>query len=356
MVGMFGRGVNSERDFAIGGQNIVHDVARIPMTERTRWLAWLSALLASCVFITAIANPTPPRQPRNAQRVQRFKPANLDFEQGTIAWRGGAARLRIVPDGKVGRALEIAPLAGDWQYAIQWDAARLEVGRQYVMSAWVKASGDSVERFRFGLWDNHGRRWVAATDATATPEWTHHRFHFTNSSANPLSIEIGKSSPSPAALLVDTIRLDDASDSPPTYVQNGQFEAGTSGWDASAATLASAPGLEGRGLALHASSGSYQYAIQWNGPVLDRGVAYQFRVAVRSGTAGDQPFQAGIWDPRESRWVATVTGTSSPTWREYRVGFTSTSSNPIAFELLKNSPTRGSMLFDSVGLEKLPQP
>jgi hypothetical protein len=280
---------------------------------------------------------------------------NPDFEAGITGWSSGDAQLRAVEGGQSGKCLEIQGITGNFQYAIQWDIVSLEIGKSYALVFWVKSGSPASEPFRVGFWDNREGRWVAAQDGHTTDRWTQHSLEFTNTTSNPLSVEIVKNSPSKGSLLVDSLRLGKADEiEPGFYVENGDFENGMAGWDGGQASLRNTGGGQtGNCLELAPAGGDFQYAIQWNGPRLSLRATYEFSFWVKSGSSGDQPFRAGVWDKQASQWAGVTEGISSQTWTAHRIEFTNTTRNPVSFELIKNSPMKGTMLFDSVSMRKL---
>ena len=136
-------------------------------------------------------------------------------------------------------------------------------------------------------------------------------------------------------------------------LSNGDFDSDTAGWEAARATVQAVNGGHiGKCLELSAMEGDYQYAIQWNAGALEKRAAYELTFWVKSGTSGDQPFRVGIWDAPASKWIASQTGMSSQTWTGHRLRFTNSTADAISVELVKNSPTKGTMLFDSISLKE----
>jgi hypothetical protein len=141
---------------------------------------------------------------------------------------------------------------------------------------------------------------------------------------------------------------------PGASVLNGDFEAGISPWSGGWATLRTLDGGQsGKCLELKAEQGPSQYAIEWNLIRLRPGGHYRLSFWVKSGSSGDEAFIVGLWDPQAMSWAASQSGRSTGTWTEFDVPFTNTSPNRLSLELMKNSPTKGSMLFDSVRLAAL---
>jgi len=135
------------------------------------------------------------------------------------------------------------------------------------------------------------------------------------------------------------------------YVRNGDFESGVAPWGGGwAKTRVVEGGQSGKGLELEAEQGSSQYVMQANFGRLERGKKYKLVAWTRSGSSGDEPFVVGVWDAMAGRFVASKYGQTSMQWQQHEVEFTNDSENPLSVELMKNSPSKGTMLFDSVTL------
>lgn len=135
------------------------------------------------------------------------------------------------------------------------------------------------------------------------------------------------------------------------YLRNGDFEAGAEPWGGGWAQLRLVKeGQAGMGLELVPEQGASQYIMQRDFGRLARGRKYELVVWTKSGSAGDEPFVVGIWDNAAARFVAAKYGTTSSEWQRQEVTFTNDSDNLLSVELMKNSPSTGTMLFDSVTL------
>ena len=132
-------------------------------------------------------------------------------------------------------------------------------------------------------------------------------------------------------------------------ISNGAFTANTTGWTASACTIAStAGGQSGNCCTLTRSSGDSQYLYQSLSD-LEFGVLYHLCAYVKSGTSGNEAFALRLLDADRSRTIYSKTGTSSATWTQYELPFRSYHGNNVV-ALVKNSSTAGTMLFDTVTL------
>ncbi|MGA3017206.1 MAG: carbohydrate binding domain-containing protein [Bryobacteraceae bacterium] len=144
-------------------------------------------------------------------------------------------------------------------------------------------------------------------------------------------------------------RLLEVSQVPRTALVNGDFESGTAPWAGGWATLRTVGGGQsGKCLELEGERGDSQFAMEWNALKLKPGSNYRLLAWVKSGSSGDERFRVGLWDSRENRWVAYRDGTATGAWIQYTIDFTAASSHVLSCELMKNSRTKGSMLFDSV--------
>lgn len=144
------------------------------------------------------------------------------------------------------------------------------------------------------------------------------------------------------------------SSQPSGYVRNGDFELETRDWSGGWADLRTVGiGVSGNCLELNGKYGSQQYALGAL-PRLTPATQYEFSFWVKSGTSGDESFEVGLWDAISMRWVVSQTGRSSSQWTKYSLNYTTDTADRLSVELMKDSPTKGSMLFDSVHL--IPRP
>ncbi len=138
------------------------------------------------------------------------------------------------------------------------------------------------------------------------------------------------------------------------YIRNGDFESGSESWvTGSAKARAVEGGHSGKALALEPETGTGQYLMQWNFARLERGKKYKLVVWTRSGGASPEPFVVGVWDNAASRYVASRRGDTSMQWERQEVEFTNDSDNLLSVELMKNSPSKNPILFDSVSLTEV---
>jgi hypothetical protein len=138
------------------------------------------------------------------------------------------------------------------------------------------------------------------------------------------------------------------------YIRNGDFESGSEPWDSGWATLHLIDGGQsGMALALDATEGTGQYAMQRNFGRLELGRKYRFVVWTKSGSSGDERFEVGIWDDTASRFVVSREGRTSGQWKRQEIDFVNNSGRPLSVELAKKSPSKGTMLFDSVSLTEV---
>ena len=135
------------------------------------------------------------------------------------------------------------------------------------------------------------------------------------------------------------------------YLRNGDFESQLAPWAGGWAKLRVVEGGQsGKCLELDAEQGSSQYAMQWNFAWLEPGRRYRLTAWVRSGSSGDEPFRVGLWDDKALRWVAARDARTTNQWQEHSLEFTNDSPNRLSLELMKDSPSAGTMLFDSITL------
>lgn len=134
-------------------------------------------------------------------------------------------------------------------------------------------------------------------------------------------------------------------------VVNGDFSTVTTGWSATACTVASVVGGEsGNCLEITRTSATGQYAFQVI--VLTEGKRYKASVYVKSGTSGNETFKVSVEEAGLPGGSSTSTTTAG--WVQHTFTFKSTGgANPTMF-LWKRTDTAGTMLFDSVTLKEIP--
>lgn len=128
-------------------------------------------------------------------------------------------------------------------------------------------------------------------------------------------------------------------------VTNGAFTSNTTGWSTTDCTILSVSGgQQGNCLEITKTGGTWQQA--YRTLALTVGALYKLVVWVRSGTSGDEAYEAYV---EGSGVNALYAGTSSSTWTRVELIFEATETAP-AIKLRKNSSTAGTMLFDTVSI------
>ncbi len=146
-------------------------------------------------------------------------------------------------------------------------------------------------------------------------------------------------------LLVLVTIISCGSKQPANLLVNGTFDQDASGWKPFDCTLASVEGGQaGRCLEIRKKEGSVQYASQ-RMEGLEVGKNYKVVGYVKSGTSGNEKFHISIGP-------VDAIGTSSGQWTAYSVTWKATEPSAGAV-VMKDSPTEGTMLFDSCVLSKL---
>ncbi len=141
-------------------------------------------------------------------------------------------------------------------------------------------------------------------------------------------------------------------------ISNGGFDSSTSGWVAMNAgcTLASiAGGQDDNCLELTRVSGSMQFAMPVLNLTVIEGETYRVTVWVKSGTSGDESFHVDITGD-EWALLSIIEGTTSDTWTQYQASFVATAyqvTEGFKVYLRKNTSTAGTMLFDSVSMQRV---
>ena len=136
-------------------------------------------------------------------------------------------------------------------------------------------------------------------------------------------------------------------------VINGGFDSDTVGWSAVDCTLASiAGGQAGNCLEITRTGADYQIAMQ--SITVIPGKTYKLEGYVKSGTSGNENYKFGIQDTTHSTWIHNVTdGQSSGDWVKHSYQFTAPAGCVlITIQLVKESATAGTMLFDEITLQE----
>src|SRR5262249_49066831 len=135
---------------------------------------------------------------------------------------------------------------------------------------------------------------------------------------------------------------------PRDNVVNGEFETDVLPWIGDSAELRTVPdGHSGNCLELIAQKGVAQYAMQHDTVRIQQGGRYRMTFWVKSGSAGDDPFEVGLWNQRTQRFAVSTRGRAAGDWKEFNVEFLASSADLLSVELMKYSSSKGSMLFDS---------
>jgi hypothetical protein len=132
-------------------------------------------------------------------------------------------------------------------------------------------------------------------------------------------------------------------------ISNPNFTSDTTDWSAVNCTLASvAGGQSGNCLEITRTGGAYQYTGQ--SIACTSGNAYICKAYVKSGTSGNEGFQVQAFGGAE---VGTETGTTSGDWVQYEFTFIADQAS-ISINLIKDSATAGTMLFDTIEVYEIP--
>ena len=182
---------------------------------------------------------------------------NGDFEKGVAEWAGGGAALIAVEGGQSGQCLKLIGDGSPFQYAITWNVAQLNNGGTYELSFWEKSGDSGEQKYLGGVWDPKGSKWITFLDGQSTATWTRRSVRFTTTSRDPVSVELMRLMPGKGDVLFDSVQLRKAKVDD-NLVVNGDFEAGTSGWDAGNASLSTvAGGQSGQALQIEALNGRF---------------------------------------------------------------------------------------------------
>jgi len=136
-------------------------------------------------------------------------------------------------------------------------------------------------------------------------------------------------------------------------VVNGGFPSDTVGWTPVDCTLASiAGGQAGNCLEITRVAESEQSASQ--AITVGPGKTYKLEGYVKSGTSGNENFKFAIQDTTHSTWIHNVTdGQSSGDWVKHSYEFRAPDGCVlITVQLVKESVTAGTMLFDEITLQE----
>jgi hypothetical protein len=133
------------------------------------------------------------------------------------------------------------------------------------------------------------------------------------------------------------------------FCTNGEFSSDTTGWTAVNCTLASvAGGQSGNCLQITQTGGVNQTAYQ-SVTTLVTGRTYRLSGYVKSGTSGNEAF---IIQVTGAGLTLQLTGTSSGSWVQYS-GTAIATGSTTEIDLIKNTATAGTMLFDTIVLEEV---
>lgn len=133
---------------------------------------------------------------------------------------------------------------------------------------------------------------------------------------------------------------------------NPTFDANTTGWDATNATLASVAGGQSNNcLEITRTDGDYQVARE-NKAGLTIGTLYKTSVYVKSGTSGNEAYTVTVQDGSNYSTIATIAGTSSGSWVKVNLYFQATYTT-MRILLIKDSATAGTMLFDEASFKEV---
>lgn len=133
-----------------------------------------------------------------------------------------------------------------------------------------------------------------------------------------------------------------------SLVPNGGFDSDTTGWTPSNSTILSAAGGQtGNALELTRVSGADQEAT--HAVTVEVGKLYELSAWVKSGTSGNEAFQLEL---SEGAAGDILNGTTSGSWVAYTLRRAATTTS-MSISLRKSTATAGTMLFDTVTLNKV---
>jgi hypothetical protein len=306
------------------------------------------SVLGIMVYLALRPSRAPGRGSGGATETRGAGITNGDFEDGTAGWQGGNANLRTTKGGQTGNCLELDATGGTFQYAIQWEIGTLNRGDSYELAFWVKSGTAGDEPFTVGVWDRTANRWMAAESGKSSGSWAGYSLRFSPGANHQVAFEIMKISSKTGTILFDSVSLYPVGEN---LLQNGEFELGTSGWVGGGADITTIEGGNtGECLALAAKD--KLRSVMQQGIDLKASINYDLRFSVKSGTSGDQPFTVGIWDPKKAAWIASLDGRSTGAWVSYTLHFLNSSRRTAAVELINRSAGMGTMLYDSIALQK----
>ena len=337
---------------------------------------------------------------------------NPDFDSDTTGWTATNCTIASVAGGQSGNCLEITRVAAAASHATQLMTG-LVIGSAYRFSAYVKSGTSGDETFTIAV--KVPASTLVAVTGTSSGTWTKYEGTFTAESTSYL-IFLQKVTPTAGTMLFDTAVVEiDASTfrwktsdtaagtweatgvetaSTPTdlsngaqvlftggngadfvlndkwqfraiatngigrltlndrdkfwksadfetLITNGGFDSDTAGWTATDCTLASVAWR----LEITRTGGAEQIADQDVTTVV--GERYRVTAWVKSGTSGNEAYTIGV------DGIGTTAGTSSGAWVKSTFTFTATGTTST-IELIKNTATAGTMLFDEAVILLIP--
>jgi len=129
------------------------------------------------------------------------------FETGLGGWDHSSGTVRFSSDCYSGGCVEFLPFGKGPQYLVQWNTAKVQPGKSYELSAWIRSGTGKPLRMEYGMWDATPSKWIGRQDFTATAQWTNVKLVFLNSTRNDLSPMFWESRGDLGSMFVDEVEL-----------------------------------------------------------------------------------------------------------------------------------------------------
>jgi hypothetical protein len=286
---------------------------------------------------------------------------NGGFEAGISGWDGMKGKIRASSKCYSGGCVEFLPLGKELQYLVSWDAVKLEQGKSYEMTAWLRSGNDKPIRLDCGLWDSSRQKWVGHQDFTATSSWSPVKVHIRNDTKQKLSPIFWQSRGDFGPMFVDEIELKEvapmakpADQGYTNLIPNGGFEEGLGGWDSQKGKILEGSKCRSGGCVEFLPLGTeMQYLVSWSAAKLTPGKSYELSAWIRSGTGKPLRLDCGVWDSKRQKWVGHEPFTATTEWANLKVHFQNDTSESLSPIFWQSFGDFGSMFVDDVVLKEI---
>lgn len=332
-------------------------------------------MLVDEVVLTKKGGDTPGQPDQPDQPDQPSVLDNGDFEAGLAGWNAGGNTAIDISGAHGGQNAVLLSHPSAWGEALTRTVA-VEAGTDYVLTFWYKRVSGS------GAWNifiydggiskvlpyTSGENWFGTTGS----EWAQHTIHFNSGTYTSVFLKFCPESVTAGTFLLDDVALNKKGEEPdnpddpdhpddpdqPTVkpLDNGDFEAGTEGWQVGGETAidTSAPhGGQNAMLLSHPSA--------W-GEALMRTVAVEANTEYTltfwyKRVSGSGAWDAFVLNPSSMAALQYTSGdvwfgSFEQTWVQHTVTFNSGALTSVVLKFCPESATSGTFLLDDVSLTK----